>query len=108
MFSGGNLLLLVIAGLAGLYWWQSGVYKGRARDLATAHCRELGLQLIDQSMVITGFWPARAANGRLEFRRTYQFEFSSTGDRRYRGRLVLLGMRLHSIELEAYRLPDSE
>ena len=85
MSGSGALLILLAIGAAGLYLWHSGVYKGRARELATAHCRELGLQLLDQSMVITGFWPVRAADGRLAFRRSYQFEFSSTGDRRYGG-----------------------
>ena len=99
------MLYLILAGLVAYYWWESGIYKGRARDLATAHLEALGLQLLDQSMVITGFRPARNAEGRLVFRRTYQFEFSSTGDLRYRGCIVLDGMRQRSIELEAYRLP---
>ena len=98
------LLILAVA----LYWWQSGVYKGRARELATAHCAQLGLQLLDESMVITGFWPVPGGDGRIEFRRRYQFEFSSIGDRRYQGRLVLVGMRLESIELEPYRPPDED
>ena len=38
MFSLLNLLWLALAGILALYWWQSGLYKGRARDLATAHC----------------------------------------------------------------------
>ena len=108
MFSLTNLLLLVLAGGLALYWWQNGVYKGRARDLATAHCQQLGLQLLDQSMVIIGFWPIRSRAGKLAFRRSYQFEFSSVGDRRYQGKLVLEGMLLKSIELEAYSLPDSD
>lgn len=108
MFSLVNLLWLVLAGLLALYWWQSGLYKGRARDLATAHCSQLGLQLLDQSMVIIGFWPARGAAGQLVFRRTYQFEFSSIGDQRYQGKLVLLGTALKSIELETYRMPESD
>ena len=108
MFSLTNLLWLVLVGLLALYWWQSGLYKGRARDLATMHCQQLGLQLLDQSMVIVGFWPVRSHAGGLQFRRSYQFEFSSTGDRRYQGKLVLEGMNLKTIELEAYRLPDPE
>ncbi len=108
MFSLTNLLWLVLAGMLAFYWWQSGQFKGRARDLATAHCRQLGLQLLDQSMVIVGFWPVRSRAGGLVFRRSYQFEFSSTGDRRYQAKLVLEGMVLKSIELEAYRLPESD
>lgn len=108
MFSLVNLLYLVLVGLGALYWWQSGLFKGRARQLAMEHCRQLDLQLLDQSMVITGFWPIRNSRGNLDFRRTYQFEFSSTGDRRYRGELILEGMALKSIDLEAYKIPDSE
>ncbi len=108
MFSLINLLGLVLVGLGALYWWQSGLFKGRARQLATEHCRERDLQLLDQSMVITGFWPIRTSIGTLAFRRTYQFEFSSTGDRRYRGELILEGMALKSINLEAYKIRDSE
>ena len=105
MFSLGKLLLLILLGGVAVYWWQSGYFKGRARDFASEHCRRLGLQLLDQSMVITGFWPARGGDGRLVMRRRYQFEFASLGDRRYRGDLVMFGGDLHSISLEAYKLP---
>ncbi len=108
MFSLFNLLCLVLVGLGALYWWQSGLFKGRARQLAMEHCRQLDLQLLDQSMVITGFWPIRSSMGNLVFRRTYQFEFSSTGDLRYRGKLILEGMALKSIHLEAYKIPGAE
>ncbi len=108
MFSLTKLFLLILLGVAAVYWWQSGIYKGRARELATAHCRQLGLQLLDQSMVITSIRPVLGSGGKIEFRRTYQFEFSSTGDRRYRGQLVMDAMRLKSIELEPYKLPDPD
>lgn len=100
-----SLLLLAIAGIIATYWWRSGVFKGRARELASSHCERLGLQLLDHSMVITALWPVRGGDGRLVLRRKYEFEFASIGDRRYRGWLVLVGMRLVSIELEAYKLP---
>lgn len=102
----GLLLLALLCGV--IYWLHSGFYKGRARELAEAHCRRLDLQLLDQTMVITGIWPVRGRDGRLRLRRRYQFEFASLGDRRYRGSLVLLGMALQSIELEAYKMPPEE
>lgn len=108
MFSLAQLLVLILVGVIAVYWWQSGIFKGRARAFAIEHCQQLGLQLLDQSMVITGIWPALSDNGRIEFRRTYQFEFSSIGDRRYQGRLVMQGMRLKSIELETYKLPGPD
>jgi len=108
MFGLLELLLLTLLGLIAVYWWQSGVYKGRARDAAEAHCRRLDLQLLDQGMVITGIWPVRGRDGRLRLRRRYQFEFSSLGDHRYRGEIVLLGTALQSIYLEPYKMPLDE
>ena len=99
---------LILAGLVVLYFSHSGTYKGRALQLAQSYCREQDLQLLDQSMVIRGLWPVRRADGRLTLRRTYHFEFASTGDQRYRGILVLKGMQLVSVELEAYKLPLDE
>ncbi len=108
MFSLDNLIWLLVAGILFVYWWNSGSFKGRARSLAIDHCQQFGLQLLDQSMVIRGIWLERAAGGNLALRRSYQFEFSSTGEQRYQGLLVLQGMNLKSIELEAYKLPDSD
>ena len=99
---------LILAALVLLYWWHSGTYKGRALRLAESYCRQHELQLLDQSMVIRGLWPMRRDDGRLTLRRTYQFEFTSTGDQRYRGILVLVGLQLQSIELETYKLPPAE
>ena len=103
-----NLLWLAPVGLVFHYWWQSGNFKGRARDLAYKHCQELQLQLLDQSMVITGYWPTKNAYANFVMQRTYQFEFTSTGKRRYQGIIVLVGMQLNTIELEAYILPEAD
>ncbi len=100
-----NLPWLLLIGFVLAYWWQSGSFKGRARELATRYCQQLELQLLDQSMVISGIWPQRNGSGSLSLRRTYQFEFTSTGEKRYRGTLILFGMKLKSIQLETYKLP---
>lgn len=103
-----NLLWVLIGAIVLLYWWHSGDYKGRARELASQYCARHDLQLLDQSMVITAIWPDRGPHGGLALRRSYQFEFTSTGEQRYLGKLLLLGRQLKSIELEAYKLPESE
>jgi len=108
MFSLVDLFWLALLGGAALYLWRSGQFKGRARDLAIIHCRQFNLQLLDHSMVIDSLWPVRNADGNLVLRRRYRFEFSSTGDRRYQGELVMFGLHLERIELETYKLPDDE
>ena len=107
MFSLANLFWLVLLGTAGLYLWRSGQFKGRARNLVLNHCKQLELQLLDDSMVITGLWPVRSAASSLVFRRRYRFEFASIGDRRYQGEIIMFGMRLVHIELETYKLPPA-
>jgi len=103
-----NLLWLIIAGLVGYYWWNSWKFKGRALGLTLEHCSQLNLQLLDQSMVIRGIWPERNAGGKMALRRTYQFEFTSTGEQRYMGQIILTGMKLKSIDFEAYKIPGSD
>lgn len=106
MFTLTNLLWLLVAGTILVYWWHSGSYKGRARNLAVAHCQQLNLQLLDQSIVIIGIWLLRTESNGFTIRRTYQFEFTSTGEHRYQGVLVLAGMHLKSIELDTYKIPE--
>ena len=107
MYDLANLIWLILIGVAALYLLRSGQFKGRARQLAKEHCAQLELQLLDDSMVIVGLWPLQRRNGLL-LRRSYQFEFASTGDRRYQGKLVLEGVKLASIELEAYKLAEPD
>ena len=101
-----NLLLMLIAGFVIQYWWQSGEYKGRALKLALAYCQQYDLQLLDQSMVIKGYWPKRNKRDIWVIQRIYNFEFTSTGQQRYQGKLVLEGLTLDAIELETYQLPE--
>jgi len=102
-----KLFLFALGGFVIQYWWQSGVFKGRALKLAQDYCQKHELQLLDQSMVIRGYWPKKSNRGFWAMQRTYQFEFTSTGQQRYQGKLVLEGMALDSIELETYQLPET-
>ena len=95
---------MVLAGLVLDYFWRAGEFKNRALKLAGDACRQYNLQLLDQTVVIRGYWPTRRISGNWAMRRSYEFEFTSTGSERYRGRLVLVGMELADIEFQAYHL----
>lgn len=79
----------------------------KARETAfyavKAHCRQLDLQLLDDCVALTAFWAKRDKNGQLQAWRSYAFEFSSTGWERYNGKIIMLGSKIESIELEPYR-----
>ena len=59
-------------------------------------------------MVLKGLWPVRTAEGYIQLRRRYQFEFTSTGEIRNKGQIVLIGTRIKAIELEAHIFPEDQ
>ena len=90
------------------FWWRSDKIKHDSLAHVLRYCKNQNLQLLDQTLVLRGVWPVRDQNGSLIFRRRYGFEFTSTGEVRYQGRVVLYGALLQSMDLEAYIIPDDE
>jgi hypothetical protein len=70
----------------------------KVREAAVAAAREAcvaeGLMLLDDTVAITGVKPARNAEGRIRLQRSYDFEFSDTGDNRRKGSVILVGRRV--------------
>lgn len=93
-------LLALIALLAALYLWQNAL---RARDHARAigHelCASAGVQLLDQTVTLSGLAFVRNCQGQLRLRRRYTFEVSIDGHDRHRGGLTLLDGRALSWSL---------
>jgi Protein of unknown function (DUF3301) len=90
----------LILALAAIYFWQNAL---KTRDLARllAHdlCAKAGVQLLDQSIALSGFGFTRNDAGRLSLRRSYAFEVSLDGHDRHRGGLQMLDGRLLSWSL---------
>ncbi len=95
---------LIFFALFGLIFWRGWDVKKHATAIAAQYCQQNELQFLDQSVVLQSIKLARDAEGRLVFRRVYRFEFASTGDERYQGIVILLGMRMQSVQLEPWRL----
>ena len=90
------------------FWWHSDRIKGLTLQQVTHACRQQGLQLLDQTMVLSGLSLTRNQEGRLAIRRRYRFEFSSTGASRYVGEVVLSGRQIVSLKLEPHIMPNDE
>jgi len=90
------------------FWWQGDKIRSIALQYLYQYCKEQGLQLLDQTIVLKGVWPQRGETGSLQLRRRYRFEFSSTGEERYKGLIELGGLRMQRIELDPYIVPDNE
>lgn len=85
-------------------YWSSGM---KAREIAFSavkqYCNKMDLLLLDEYVALQGQWLKRDESGRFKAWRSYQFEFSSTGDERYIGKVIMLGRQVVSIQLAPYR-----
>lgn len=76
----------------------------RAREKAIhacgAACEDLGLQLLDQTVVLHSWRLRRGADGRLAVQRVYLFEYSADGVGRCTGHTVLLGAKVEYVHLD--------
>ena len=99
-----DLILITLLLFLGFYW--SSAMKAREIAYAAAlnHCQKMEVQLLDEYVALNGFWLKRDINGKWQGWRSYQFEFTSTGEERYQGKIVTLGNKVINIELQAYRI----
>jgi hypothetical protein len=88
--------------------WQHNNVSILARQAARKHCEQVGVQLLDQNILLKRMSIARSPHSLFALKRIYDFEFSSIGDFRYQGHIILLGKRIQGIELEPFKMhPES-
>lgn len=100
----GDVAIWGLAALALAWWWRGHAIRERAFAATNRYCQEMGVQLLDETVVLKGLWPHRDSRGSMALRRTYAFEFTATGDDRYAGRAVMLGARMDTIQLAPHRI----
>lgn len=95
----GILALIFIA--AGIWFWNDSL-QARERMTATCAriCGDMHLQFLDETVALTRLRPTRTAGGWLVWRRLYVFEFSESGSDRWKGRALLIGQRVESVQLD--------
>ncbi len=99
MISPYELAWFIAIGLIINHWWQSRHVKTLAFQAARRHCREHGVQLLDQSVALERIRPHRNEFGQLCWRRRYGFEFSSTGAERHHGAVITSGNRVMLVDM---------
>ncbi len=104
MFELSDIALLLLFAAGAFWWWRGYAVKEIALRGARTHCQSFEVQLLDESVVLRGLWLKRDSNGALRIRRSYTFEFTSTGDDRYHGCVVMLGTAIETVQLEPHRL----
>lgn len=96
------LILIVLA--IGLYWSDGMKTREFAFHTVERYCHKNEVVLLDGYVALNGQWLKRDDQGKLKIWRSYLFEFSSTGEERYQGKITLLGLRVTEITLEPYRI----
>jgi len=88
-------LLALIAFVLGFWWWSSArAAADRARELGRRACEAAHVQWLDESVQGDGFRLRRGEDGWLRPERRYRFEYSTDGQDRHAGMLVLRGTQL--------------
>lgn len=77
--------------------------SGIARVCARKHCETMGVQLLDQNIILKKLSLHSSRHSLIAVGRLYLFEFSSVGDSRYQGTVKLIGNKVAAIELEAFK-----
>jgi hypothetical protein len=95
----GVLLGLLLIGGAYLAWRDSM----RARERAILFCRQLcsrhGVQFLDDTVALTRLGIRRDPDRGLRLYRVYEFEFSTEGQSRSLGSVILNGDRIDAVHL---------
>jgi hypothetical protein len=90
--------------LLALYsFWGHLNMSGIARVCARKHCETMGVQLLDQNIILKKLSLHFSRHSLIAVERLYLFEFSSIGDSRYQGTVKLIGDKVAAIELEAFK-----
>jgi hypothetical protein len=97
---------VALGAFAALVWFWFDSMRARERAVATGRraCEREGLQFLDETVHVVKLRPGRRADGQLQLRRVYRFEFSDTGENRRGGAIVMLGPVVESVELEPFRV----
>jgi hypothetical protein len=89
-----ELILVVVLVALSWLWLDSLKVREAAVKAARAACESEGLMLLDDTVAIASVKLGRDGDGHLKLQRTYDFEYSDTGDNRRSGSVVLLGRRV--------------
>jgi hypothetical protein len=101
-------VLICIA--VGWLWMDSLKAREAALRAAREACAQDNLLFLDQTVSITSVKLARDENGHVQLQRSYEFEYSDTGDNRRKGSVVLLGRRvlLFNVGLRLVAVPPED
>ena len=99
-----KVITLIVLGFIAYYWAMTQKLKNAALRAAKMRCRDAGVQLLDHTVVQYKVRLSKDTLGRRKLEREYRFDFTSTGEHRYHGKVIIQGKHVVATELEAYSI----
>ena len=87
-----------------LYWSSAQRVKEIAFQATRSYCLKMEIQMLDGYVALNQLRFKRDERGKIRVWRSFNFEFTSTGEERYNGRIILLGQQILSIQLDPHRI----
>jgi len=103
-----TIILLLIISLLTWFWFDTLKSRERAKFISKQSCRELKLQLLDDTIALIRIRLKRNNHGKLIVQRLYQFEFDDGNNQRQTGRILMRGISLEMLEMPDFIQPTSE
>ena len=100
------LILLVLSGF--LYWFDFQKVKEIAMNATQQYCQAVNVQMLDGYVAANGLKIKKNSLGKWQLQRTFLFEFTSTGEHRYNGKIIMHGQSVTAVEMDPYRLDDQD
>ncbi|MET0657567.1 MAG: DUF3301 domain-containing protein [Steroidobacteraceae bacterium] len=97
MLSWTLLGAVIVALLAGWFWYDSLKQRERANAAAQEACERAHLQFLDGTVAFARMSFFRGASGRLALRRTYVFDYTARSIERLQGFVVIAGNGVETV-----------
>ncbi len=99
-----KVLGIIALGLLAYYWSFTQKLKYLAILGAKRRCQEAGVQFLDHTVVFNQHLWLKNSDGKWRLQREYLFDFSSTGEQRYQGKIILQSQHIVAVDLGAYSI----
>ena len=98
-----DIIFFMLLSFLGYFWWQSKAVKESAIIRVKRYCKEMDIQLLDETISTKKsrlIWH----RNQLKIKRSFVFEFTSTGEARYEGEIIFLSHSMDSIAIEPHKI----
>jgi hypothetical protein len=99
-----HIILISLLLLGFSYWYHGQKVREIAYNATKAHCQAMQVQMLDDYIAGSSLRLRRDKTGKIQLQRTFVFEFASTGEWRYNGKIIMLGQRVESIMMDPHQI----